>query len=108
MRLADKILIAASVLSLGWALFVISLIPLGVADSIYHPIREAMLTAHDEDEARSIAGRMGGIAGRNFQSAAWLGFGPLLAVNGSWCVLAGYRLGRIQAKSRASRAEETA
>jgi hypothetical protein len=101
MKLADKLLIAASILALAWAMFVVSMVPLGVADQIYHPIREALLIAHTDDQAKDFAGNMGGLAGRTFQSAAWFALGPVLAVNGGWCVLAIYRMGRRIAKSDA-------
>lgn len=80
-------LLIASALSIIWAIFVVSLLPLGVCDSIYDPIRSEFQRPHTAEEAGHFAGRMCGQLGSMIRGSFLLICAPALATNLVWFVL---------------------
>jgi hypothetical protein len=74
-------LVIASALSIAWALFVVSLLPLGVCDSIYDQIRGEFQRPHTAEEAGHFAGRMCHELGSLIPGSFLLICAPALATN---------------------------
>ena len=83
----------ATALAILWAFFLAMMIPQGIADLVFHPIDQALRTAHGEREGKVFAGRIGGEAGLAARRAILIASGPLVLTNLIWGFLV-FRLTR--------------
>ena len=98
------LLLLASALSVGWALFVAGMGPLGLCDWVFVYFREELQRTHTFVESQRIMGRLCGCLESMFQRNVLLACAPAAAMNLIWCVWAVFWGVRHDPKPKPSRA----
>jgi hypothetical protein len=91
MKLTDKFLIGATILSIAWALILAARLPLGLCVAIASPLREEFQTAHSEDESRKLTAELCMTIGNAVRDVVLFSSAPGLVTGLLWCALAGAR-----------------
>jgi hypothetical protein len=91
MKLSDKLLIGATILSIAWALIMAARLPLGLCVAIASPLREEFQAAHSEDESRKLTAELCVTIGNAVRDVVLLSSAPALITSLLWCLLAGAR-----------------
>ncbi len=87
-------------MSIAWSLFLISLIPLGVCDTVFDPIRTELQRPHTREAAGRFAGRICIGLGNLIRETFIVACLPALVMNLTWCILGAS--GRLSRGGRAS------
>lgn len=70
-----------------WAAFLLSMLPLGVCDSIFDLLRAELRRLHGDEEAKRIAGGLCGDLGAMIRGAFFMAVVPLMLTNMAWSML---------------------
>ena len=97
MRWLHRFAALSLLLSIAWAWFLASLLPMGVCDALFNPLRAELRRAHTDDEAKHIAGRLCARSGAILRDFVALSLAPAAVVNGASALLliAGRRRARV-------------
>jgi hypothetical protein len=87
MKVWSWIAIVLAVLASAFSLFFVHMMPLGICDAIFDPIRTELQTAHSRDDAGRFAGRVCGWVGHGVDAIKWLSVIPLILTNPALCVV---------------------
>jgi len=94
MKHADKVLIAATIVAVGWAVGMAVMVPAPIGRLIAHDLVDVLQRAHPEEQAGRIAVDFARVFGDAIRDLILVAAVPALIVGGLWCVLAVARRNR--------------
>lgn len=94
MRMIFALLAVSTALSIAWALVLLAMYPVGVADSLFVNVRPQLAEDVSLEKATALTGQLSRQMVGNVQNVVVLVGVPLVVVNAGWALFAGWLLFR--------------
>ena len=88
MKLADKVLIGATIASIAWSLLLAARLPIELCKAIAGPLRGEFLQAHSEEESRHLTAELCLTIGDTVRDVVLLSSAPAMVTGLLWSLLA--------------------